>query len=326
MSFLIATPETVSAAATDVAALGSRLGAAHAAAVTATTGVLPAALDEVSVAIAALFGAHGQTYQALGAQALTFQEQFVQLLGSGASMYADAEANAVQALTSGAPGSAQAIGPATVLQSIEAAVGNVNLGSGNIGNLNLGSGLVGIGGLNSSSSNFGLANTGTGDVGLANTGNNNIGFANTGDNNIGIANTGIRNMGLWNTGSNNTGVGWDGNSNTGTMTPLDSGTHNQGFFNSGDRNVGFFNSGNTSTSPVFDPPLAGGHNFGLFNSGGALFTAPGDSHSPPTVQSGHNLGLFNSGFNHWGILNLGVTNTGIISPSYWLTPFDAGYG
>jgi hypothetical protein len=63
MSFLIATPEIVSAAATDLAALGSMLSAANTAAATATTGVLPAALDEVSSAIAAVFGAHGQTYQ-----------------------------------------------------------------------------------------------------------------------------------------------------------------------------------------------------------------------------------------------------------------------
>ena len=214
MSFLIATPEILSAAATDLAALGSMLSAANAAAATATTGVLPAAFDEVSAAIAALFGAHGQTYQALGAQALTFQERFVRLLGDGASMYATAEANIVQALTSAAPGSAQAIVPATVLQSIEAAAadpphinlgplntGTLNLGLGNIGSGNIGlgnngdnnvgigltgSGLVGIGGLNSGTSNLGLANAGTGKIGFANTGNNNIGIANTGTGNIGL--------------------------------------------------------------------------------------------------------------------------------------------
>src|SRR6516162_2669880 len=176
MSFLIATPEIVSAAATDLAALGSVLSAANAAAATATTGVLPAAFDEVSAAIAALFGAHGQAFQALGAQALTFQERFVRLLGGGASAYANAEANIVQASTSAAPGSAQAIVPATVLQSIEAAAadppqinlgplntGTLNLGLGNIGNVNLGS----IGGLNSSTSNFGLGNAGTGNIGFA---------------------------------------------------------------------------------------------------------------------------------------------------------------
>src|ERR1700739_3875879 len=121
MFFLIGAPAIGAAAATDLAALGSMLSAANAAAATATTGVLPAALDEVSAAIAALFGAHGQAYQALGAQALTFQEQFVQLLGGGASRYANAEANIVQALASAAPGSARAIVPAAVLQSIEAA-------------------------------------------------------------------------------------------------------------------------------------------------------------------------------------------------------------
>src|ERR1700758_2233643 len=165
MSFLIATPEMVSAAATDLAALGSTLSTANAAAATATTGVLPAALDEVSGAIAALFGAHGQAYQALGARALTFQEQFVQLLGNGASRYADAEADIVQALTSAAPNSAQALVPATVLQSIKApAVDPLHI------NLGLtGSGLVGIGGL-TSTSNFGLGNAGTGNIGFANTG------------------------------------------------------------------------------------------------------------------------------------------------------------
>src|SRR6516225_8318699 len=257
MSFLIATPEILSAAATDLAALGSMLSAANAAAATATTGVLPAAFDEVSAAIAALFGAHGQTYQALGAQALTFQERFVQLLGDGASMYATAEANIVQALTSAAPGSAQAIVPATVLQSIEAAAADpphINLG-------------------NDGGNNIGIANTGTG----------NIGFANTGNNNIGIANTGTGNIGFWNTGIFNTGIGWFGTSNTGTMTPLDSGTHNEGLFNSGDKNVGFFNSGDTSTSPVVDSPLSGGHNCGLFNSGGGFFspTNPSAPRAPP---------------------------------------------
>ena len=135
MSFLIATPEIVSAAATDLAALGSMLSAANAAAATATTGVLPAPLDEVSAAIAAVFGAHGQTYQALGAQALTFQEQFVQNLTASAGSSANAEANIVQALPRAAP----PLNTGTLNLGL-GNIGNVNLGSGNIGNLNLGSG------------------------------------------------------------------------------------------------------------------------------------------------------------------------------------------
>ncbi|WP_164926778.1 PE family protein, partial [Mycobacterium tuberculosis] len=54
--------------------------------------------DEVSTAIAALFGAHGQAYQALSAQAQAFHAQFVQALTSGGGAYAAAEAAAVSPL------------------------------------------------------------------------------------------------------------------------------------------------------------------------------------------------------------------------------------
>ena len=77
MSFLIATPEFVTAAATDLADIGGTRAADAAAA--PTTGVLAAGADEVSAAVAALFGAHGQAYQATSAQAAAFHNQFVQL-------------------------------------------------------------------------------------------------------------------------------------------------------------------------------------------------------------------------------------------------------
>lgn len=57
MSFLIAAPEAVASAASDLAGIGSVIGEANAAAVVPTTGVIPAAADEVSAAIAALFPA-----------------------------------------------------------------------------------------------------------------------------------------------------------------------------------------------------------------------------------------------------------------------------
>ena len=82
MSFVIAAPELVTAAATDLANIGSTLNAANAAAATQTTGVLAAAEDEVSAAIAALFSSHGQQFQALSAQASAFHSQFVQALNS----------------------------------------------------------------------------------------------------------------------------------------------------------------------------------------------------------------------------------------------------
>ncbi|AIH43483.1 hypothetical protein IQ48_15785, partial [Mycobacterium tuberculosis] len=63
MSFVIAAPEAIAAAATDLASIGSTIGAANAAAAANTTAVLAAGADQVSVAIAAAFGAHGQAYQ-----------------------------------------------------------------------------------------------------------------------------------------------------------------------------------------------------------------------------------------------------------------------
>ncbi|WP_142282303.1 PE family protein, partial [Mycobacterium sp. IEC1808] len=91
MSFLIAAPELMAAAASDLAGIGSTLGAARAAAVS-TTGVLAAGEDEVSAAIAALFSAHGQQFQGLGAQAAAFHDQFVQALRAAAGGYTAAEA------------------------------------------------------------------------------------------------------------------------------------------------------------------------------------------------------------------------------------------
>ena len=60
MSFVTASPEMMTAAATDLASLGSTLSAANTAAATRTTGVLAAAEDEVSAAISGLFSGHGQ--------------------------------------------------------------------------------------------------------------------------------------------------------------------------------------------------------------------------------------------------------------------------
>lgn len=54
MSFVIANPEMLAAAATDLAGIRSAISAA-------------AGADEVSLAISALFGQHAQAYQALSA-------------------------------------------------------------------------------------------------------------------------------------------------------------------------------------------------------------------------------------------------------------------
>ncbi len=92
VSYLVAVPEWLSAAAGDLADIGSTVSAANAAAAGPTTALLAAGEDEVSAAIAALFAGHGQGFQALSAQAAAFHERLVQLLASGAGAYASTEA------------------------------------------------------------------------------------------------------------------------------------------------------------------------------------------------------------------------------------------
>ena len=99
MSFVVAVPDVLGTAATDLSNIGSTISAANSAAATQTTAVLAAAEDEVSVAIASLFSGHAQAYQALGAQAAAFHDQFVQALTAGAGSYLSAEAANVAAFT-----------------------------------------------------------------------------------------------------------------------------------------------------------------------------------------------------------------------------------
>lgn len=98
MSYVNVVPEFLASAATDLAGIGSTIGAAGSSAAAATTAVLPAGADEISAAISALFGAHGQAFQALNAQAAQFHEQFVQIMRSTAAAFAGAEAANVSPL------------------------------------------------------------------------------------------------------------------------------------------------------------------------------------------------------------------------------------
>ena len=91
MSSVIAAPELITTAATDLANIGATLGTAHTAAAASTVTVLPAAADEVSAGIAHLFSAHAQDYQAVAGQAMVFHQQFTQNLTAGAGSYASAE-------------------------------------------------------------------------------------------------------------------------------------------------------------------------------------------------------------------------------------------
>ena len=92
MSYVIAGPELLGAAATDVAGIGSSIRAATVAAAVPTTVVIAAAGDEVSAEIASLFSSHAQEFQALSAQASAFHAEFVQALSGASGAYAAAEA------------------------------------------------------------------------------------------------------------------------------------------------------------------------------------------------------------------------------------------
>lgn len=94
----MAAPDLVATAARDLENIKSMLSEAKSAASGPTTALLHAAEDEVSTAIAALFGTHGKAFQALSAQAAAFHEEFVQTLNSAAGAYASTEAASVAPL------------------------------------------------------------------------------------------------------------------------------------------------------------------------------------------------------------------------------------
>lgn len=96
MSFVFANPESLTAAASDLATIRSAVDAARTAALGPTTQLQAAAADEISQAITAVFGRHGLSFQAVSEQATAFQHQFAQALSSGGNAYGLAEAANVQ--------------------------------------------------------------------------------------------------------------------------------------------------------------------------------------------------------------------------------------
>jgi PE family len=99
MSFVTTYPEALAAAAGNLAGIGSAMSAGNTAAAAPTTGVIPAAADEVSALTAAQFAAHAQMYQAMAAQAAAIHERFVAMLGASSGSYAATEAANAAAAT-----------------------------------------------------------------------------------------------------------------------------------------------------------------------------------------------------------------------------------
>ncbi|KQH76283.1 hypothetical protein AO501_29100 [Mycobacterium gordonae] len=146
MSFVITSPEALAAAAATLRALGSGLAAENAAAAASTTGVIPAAADQVSALLATQFGAYGTLYQQVNAQAQAVHDMFVTVLGASAGSYGTAESSNSAATSSAPPGSlvslvyglfTGAAGPGTPGQYgfVDAAVSNLGIvGAFQVGN------------------------------------------------------------------------------------------------------------------------------------------------------------------------------------------------
>ena len=92
MSFLITEPAAMTEAAGNLAGIGSAMSAQSAVVAGPTTGLSPAAADEVSALTAAAFAAHGVLYQEISAQAATIHQLFVATLEASAGSYAATEA------------------------------------------------------------------------------------------------------------------------------------------------------------------------------------------------------------------------------------------
>ena len=111
MSYVIAAPEMMTAAATDLAGIGSALSKAHTAAAP-TVALVPAAADEVSAGVAHLFSRYAEDFHALVGKAAAVHGQFVQHLTASAGAYAGAEAANASSLLHPLAASAGSIGGA----------------------------------------------------------------------------------------------------------------------------------------------------------------------------------------------------------------------
>ena len=151
MSFVIAAADLVQGAAQDLAGIHASLAEAASVVAGPTTGVVPAAADEVSAAISAMFGNFGQEFQLLSAQAQAFHAQFVSLMNAGVGAYVSTEvANAQQAVANAIGGGGAAAAGATP------SAGGGGLLGGVLGGLTGGSGTGGVvGGLTGGTSGVG---------------------------------------------------------------------------------------------------------------------------------------------------------------------------
>lgn len=102
MSYVLTQPPAMTAAATELAGIGTAISEAAASVAGPTTTIATAAADEVSAAIAQLFATFGQEYQAVNAQLGSLYSQFTQKLAAAANAYFGDEAISAASLVKGA--------------------------------------------------------------------------------------------------------------------------------------------------------------------------------------------------------------------------------
>jgi|ERR1700754_2669019 PE family len=92
MSFVNVHPDALAGAASQLGAIGASMNAQNVAAAGPTTGVVPAAADEVSALVAAQFTVYAQMYRTVSAQGAAVLETLVKTMAASADSYAVAEA------------------------------------------------------------------------------------------------------------------------------------------------------------------------------------------------------------------------------------------
>lgn len=134
MSFVTTQPEALTAAAGSLQGIGSTLAAENVAAAPPTTGVVPAAADDVSALQATQFAAYGTLYQQVSLQASAIHEMFVQTLGTSAGSYGATEAANSAATSSSGSGLSGLLGSLTGSGSSSGSSGILGSLFGNAGN------------------------------------------------------------------------------------------------------------------------------------------------------------------------------------------------
>ena len=110
MRYVITAPDAFAATAADVARIGTLIDAASAAAAGPISGLPAAAEDEVSAAVAKLFGLYGREYRALVGQAAAFHSEFTRALAAAGNAYAQVEtANAALTASGASPAASIAL-------------------------------------------------------------------------------------------------------------------------------------------------------------------------------------------------------------------------